>query len=218
MAGRQVKRTARHLAFATAVLISAVEAPGANAPNPLDLPPTNVLPAPVEISPTAQIGAPPVARPVEASGNPLWAIPLSSLSATRERPLFLPSRRAPAPAVAGPVAAAPPPPPPKPAEPEQPPLQLIGAIAGGNEGFAVFLDQSNNNIVRLRTGQNHDGWVLRSVKGREAILEKDKRTATLVLPPPGGAPSAPPMFGLPGGRRPPGVPVIPGMKPKEPEL
>ncbi len=38
--------------------------------------------------------------PSRPSGNPLWAIPLSSLTATRERPIFLPSRRAPAPAVA----------------------------------------------------------------------------------------------------------------------
>src|SRR4051794_9583272 len=33
----------------------------------------------------------------EPSGNPLWAIPLKSLSFTRERPLFTPSRRPPAP-------------------------------------------------------------------------------------------------------------------------
>src|SRR5450631_3845625 len=34
------------------------------------------------------------------TGNPLWGVPLQSLSATRERPIFLPSRRPPAPAVA----------------------------------------------------------------------------------------------------------------------
>jgi len=33
-------------------------------------------------------------------GNPLWAIPLDSLTITRDRPLFTPSRRAPVPAVA----------------------------------------------------------------------------------------------------------------------
>src|SRR4051812_6964105 len=36
----------------------------------------------------------------EPRGNPLWAIPLKSLSVTRERPLFTPLRRVPAPAVA----------------------------------------------------------------------------------------------------------------------
>ena len=120
----------------------------------------------------------------DPTGNPLWAIPLSSLTATRERPIFLPSRRAPAPAVANtPVVVAAPPPPPA-AEPEQPPLVLVGVIAGDSEGFAVFLDQATNNVVRLKTGQDYQGWMLRSVKGREVTLEKNKRTTTLALPAP----------------------------------
>jgi general secretion pathway protein N len=65
---------------------------------------------------------------------------------------------------------------------------LIGAIAGETEGFAVFLDQATNNVIRLRTGQDHAGWVLRSVKGREATLQKDRRTETLTLPVPGAVP------------------------------
>jgi general secretion pathway protein N len=77
---------------------------------------------------------------------------------------------------------------------------LVGAIASGSEGIAVFLDQATNNIVRLRTGQDHSGWVLRSVKGREATLQKDQRTTTLTLPVPGEAPAfaAPGMPGVPG--------------------
>lgn len=203
---------ARHIAIAAALLIGAVESRGANSPNALDLPPSNVLPAPVEIAPNAP-AAPqqPAAElpPVEPSGNPLWAIPLSSLNATRERPLFTPSRRAPAPAVAGPVAAAPPPPPPPPpAEPERPPLMLIGVISGESEGFAVFLDQSTNNVVRLKTGQDHSGWVLRGVKGREATLHKNGKSETLALPVPGvgiagGEPaSGPPPVMPPGGNVP----------------
>jgi general secretion pathway protein N len=162
-----------------AALLAAVEVRAANPPGALDLPPSNVIPAPVDVAPTA---APRAERPADPTGNPLWAIPLSSLTATRERPIFLPSRRAPAPAVAGtPVVVAPPPPPPA-AEPEQPPLILVGAIAGDSEGFAVFLDQATNNVVRLKTGQDHQGWMLRSVKGREATLEKNKRSTTLALP------------------------------------
>ena len=87
-----------------------IEARGANPPGALDLPPSNVIPAPVDMSPRR----PPRVERSDPSGNPLWAIPLSALTATRERPLFLPSRRAPAPAVAGtPVVVAPPPPPPR---------------------------------------------------------------------------------------------------------
>ena len=167
-------------------MIGAIEARGANSPNALDLPPSNVLPAPVEIAPSAPAQQPVELPPTEPNGNPLWAIPLSSLTATRERPLFLPSRRAPAAAVAGPVAAAPPPPPPPPAQPERPPLMLIGVIVGESEGFAVFLDQASNNVVRLKTGQDHDGWVLRAVKGREATLHKNGKSEILALPVPGG--------------------------------
>ena len=200
-----MNRLAPYLAL-TAALLVGMEARGANPPGALDLPPSNVIPAPVDIT----SGSTTRVERSEPSGNPLWAIPLSALTATRERPLFLPSRRAPAPAVAGtPVVAAPPPPPPAPVE-EQPPLTLVGAIASETEGFAVFLDQATNTVVRLKTGQDHSGWVLRSVKGREVILQKEGRTATLVLPQPGTAPSA-------AG----GIPVAaPGRAPngKEPEL
>ena len=210
--------TLRLAAIVAVLMASAIDTRAANAPDPLDQPPNNVLPAPVEIAPSAPAGQP-TARPAEPSGNPLWAIPLSGLSATRDRPLFTPSRRAPAQAVAGPVAAAPPPPPP-PSEPERPQLTLVGAIVGGDEGIAVFLDQTNNNVVRLRTGQDHLGWVLRSVKGREATLEKNRQTTTLGLPAPGAGPAAgiPDAPGAPG--MPPGVPrpVGPDGKPKQPDL
>ena len=180
-----------------------IEARGANPPGALDQPPSNVLPGAVEMAPQAGPQQRAAEQPLEPTGNPLWGVPLSTLTATRERPLFTPSRRAPAPAVAGPVVAAPPPPPASaPAEPERPQLVLVGAIASDSEGIAVFLDQATNNIIRLRTGQDHSGWVLRSVKGREATLQKDQQTTTLTLPVPGEAPAlaAPGLPGVP--RRP----------------
>jgi general secretion pathway protein N len=121
------------------------------------------------------------------AGNPLWAVPLSSLTLTRERPLFSSSRRPPAPpAVAAPVVQTrPAPPPPKPREPERPRLSLVGTV-GGEEGIAVFVDQATQAIVRLRTGEGHDGWVLRTVGGREVTLQNDRDTAILTLPRPDG--------------------------------
>ena len=205
-----MKRAAAVLGLIAALLATA-SVRAANPPGALDLPPSNVIPAPVDVAPTA----PRPERPTDPTGNPLWGIPISSLTATRERPIFLPSRRAPAPAVAGtPVVVAPPPPPP-PAE-EQPTLTLVGAIAGDGEGFAVFLDQATNNVVRLKTGQDHQGWVLLSVKGREATLEKNKKAATLTLPVPTATslgdtaslpvppPPMPPAPGRPSLPRPPG--------------
>lgn len=201
---------ARRIALALTLVLVALEARGANPPVTLDLPPSNtIMPAPVETIP----GAPPVpsdpprAIRREPEGNPLWAVPISTLTATRERPLFTPARRAPATAVAGPVAPPPPPPPVPPAEPDRPQLVLVGAIASGTEGFAVFLDRATNSVVRLKTGQDHGGWVLRAVKGRQAILQKDKQTTTLALPVPGGPHESSP------GAQPPRQPGAP-----EPEL
>lgn len=190
-----------------ALLIGALPARSANTPSALDLPPSNVIPGTVDMSPGASAQR---AAPSSPSGNPLWAIPLSSLTATRDRPLFLPSRRPPAPAVAGtPVVVAPQPQAAPPPVEEQPPLTLVGAVANDHEGIAVFLDQTTNNVIRLKTGQDHSGWVLRAVKGREAVLQKDQRTMTLVLPVPGvqAVPGVPPV---------PGQPLGPGQK--EPEL
>jgi general secretion pathway protein N len=176
---------------AAALLIGGL-AQAANTPGALDLPPSNVVPAPVDILNAPARPAPP---PAEPGGNPLWAIPLSTLTATRDRPLFTPSRRPAAPAVAAIPAAAPAPPPTTPEE-ERPPLILVGAIASETEGFAVFLDQTSNQVVRLRIGQDHNGWVLRTVKGREVTLQKDKREATLTLPLPGTAANGP-ALGMP---------------------
>lgn len=117
-------------------------------------------------------------------GNPLWSVPLRTLSATRERPLFTPGRRPPEP----PPEAAPPPPPPPPAPPAeaaapQPQLSLIGTIVDLRGGYAVFVETATGATIRLRTGESHDGWVLRSVSMRDAMLQKDRGTVVLSLPP-----------------------------------
>jgi general secretion pathway protein N len=127
----------------------------------------------------------PAAVANEPSGNPLWAIPLKSLSFTRERPLFTPSRRPPAPAVAY-VQPVPPVVLPPPAAPNTPRLALIGVIVGGRDSVAILVDQTTREVLRLRTNEGHDGWILRSIQGRDAILEKSPFTAILRLPRAGG--------------------------------
>jgi general secretion pathway protein N len=132
------------------------------------------------------------AKPPETpavSANPLWAIPLSTLSATRSRPLFTPSRRPPAPIVINapaPVAVRPPPPPP-PAVAEHPNFVLVGTVAGENDSVAVFIDNATRDAVRLRTGEGHSGWVLQSIDRRTATLQKGGQSETLELPKPGVA-------------------------------
>ena len=115
------------------------------------------------------------------SGNPLWAIPLSVLTATQQRPIFTASRRPPQRAVAAPVDQVSAPPPQKVAAPERLPLALIGAVVGESDAIAVFLDQTNQKIVRLRQGENHAGWELSSVQPREVTFRKAGRTEVLAL-------------------------------------
>jgi general secretion pathway protein N len=136
------------------------------------------------------------------TGNPLWSVPLSALSATQERPIFSASRRRPQRAVVAPAAQAVAPPPP-PAEPDRPALALIGAVVGDGDAIAVFLDRTNQKIVRLREGESHAGWQVSLVQGREVTLKKADRSEVLVLQRQEGPVGAP--AGVPA--------VLPGLQP-----
>lgn len=160
-----------------------VGAPKASRPVPSALSePANTTVVEVTIppaAPTALANAPTERHPLRA--NPLWGMPINQFSVTRERPIFLPSRRQPAPppsteTVAKVVV------PPKPKEPERPQLSLVGTIAGDEDRFGIFVDQTSNAVLRLRVGENFQGWELRSVHGREVILERDQLTSALRLP------------------------------------
>lgn len=142
------------------------------APPPPEQPVTSVRVAPVPL---------PAARPL--SDNPLWGIPLKTLSNTRDRPVFSPSRRPPPEVTAEPVMARPVPP--RKVEIEPPSLSLVGTIAGGDDSFGIFLDQSTKAALRLRIGDDFQGWRLRIINGREATMQKDEQRALLTLPPPG---------------------------------
>jgi general secretion pathway protein N len=169
----------------------------------LDILPNDVtgVPERVEVGNLKPLAGPkrdPAKLPV--SGNPLWSVPLSVLTATQERPIFSASRRPPPRAVAGPPIQPVIVPVAKPAEPERPALALIGVVVGDSDAIAVFLDRTNQGIVRLRAGDAHAGWVLSSVLPREVTLKKADQTEVLALQRQDG----------------PGSPGIPGMPPPMP--
>jgi hypothetical protein len=119
-------------------------------------------------------GAPraPDAGAKSRAGNPLWTVPLSALSATRDRPLFSASRRPPI--VALPIVAPPPqkqealaPPP-----PERPLLTLIGTIVSPEASVAMLQGSNTEAISRLRVGQENDGWQVRGIGLRSIVVEK----------------------------------------------
>jgi hypothetical protein len=122
------------------------------------------------------------------AGNPLWTVPLSALSATRDRPLFSVSRRPPI--VAAPIAA----PPPKqealaPPPPERPLLTLVGTIVSRKASFAILQGSNTEAISRLRVGQENDGWRVQGISLRSIVVEKGPQSVELGLPRPDGAPA-----------------------------
>jgi hypothetical protein len=157
---------------------------------------------------------------VESStpGNPLWALALKQLSTTRERPIFSPSRRPPPPATPTYVAPVAIRQPQKPAEPERPAVSLLGTVIGEGDRLGVFIESATGTMVRMRVGEDHQGWVLRLIKAREVTLVKDHElVAVLELPAagesatlgnqsmPGGIPGAMP-GGIPGAMMPAAIP------------
>src|SRR5579883_2613876 len=73
---------------------------------------------------------------------------------------------------------------------KQPSITLVGTILGTSESIGIFLNPATRDIVRLRLGEDHEGWALRSVKTREVTLVKDRERVVLELPPPGDQASA----------------------------
>jgi general secretion pathway protein N len=122
----------------------------------------------------AQTGQPP-------SGNPLWGIPLKQLSATRDRPIFSPSRRPP-PAAIPVTAVATSLPVQAPKQPERPQLSLIGTIVSGDDGFAIFVDQTTKAPLRIKLGAGYQGWMLRQIEARSVTLQKGEEVVMLSFP------------------------------------
>jgi hypothetical protein len=120
------------------------------------------------------------------TGNPLWTVPLTALSATRDRPLFSASRRPPV--IAAPIIA----PPPKqeapaPPPPERPLATLVGTIVSREASFAMLQGSNGDAISRLRVGQENDGWLIRGIGLHSIVVEKGEQSVELNLPKPEGA-------------------------------
>jgi hypothetical protein len=107
--------------------------------------------------------------------NPLEAQPLDRLSATRERPLFSPTRR--------PI---PPPPPPSPEAapvavvPQPPNVQLFGIVVD-DEGARAIVRSGAEKVDRVQIGDDIGGWKVSQIEGRRLVLSLDGRFATFTL-------------------------------------
>jgi hypothetical protein len=125
-------------------------------------------------------------------GNPLWAVPLAALSATSERPIFTPARRPPRPqATETPATSTPQR---TQTTPDKPALSLLGTVteADGAGGIGIFIDDATNRAMRLKAGEQFDGWALRRVQRGSVVMEKNGTRVTLVLAPRDSAPPTAP--------------------------
>jgi hypothetical protein len=112
-------------------------------------------------------------------GNPLWAVTLDRLPATRDRPLFSPSRRPP------------PPPPPQSrrvetmaaiAAPGPPPsVVLLGIVTDANGAWALVRAGGTDKIVHARLGDEIAGWKVSEIEPRRLVLASDDRSASFAL-------------------------------------
>ena len=123
-----------------------------------------------QTAPRTQVQAHP---PTTPPASPLAAYPLDRLSATRDRPLFSPSRRPPAQPPPPIIAAAPPPPPPK--------LILFGIVMDAEEAHAVVGVGTADKTRRVRIGDDIGGWKVTQIEERQLVLSLDDRSATFTL-------------------------------------
>lgn len=115
----------------------------------------------------AQNGPAPAARQFELP-------PLENLQATRERPLFSPTRRPPA------VVVQPETPPPI-VESVSLPFELTGIALGDDVRIAILHNKTTNEELRLREGDKIDEWMLESVADRYILLRGDGRRVRVWL-------------------------------------
>jgi hypothetical protein len=124
----------------------------------------------------ADVNAQPEGVHSGALANPLQVQSLDRLSATRDRPLFSPSRRPvppPPPPIERVPEAAPPPPPPN--------IAVLGIVVDGEGARAMVRSGMKMKVERVQIGDDVGGWKVSEIEGRRLVLVLDGRSATFNL-------------------------------------
>jgi len=122
------------------------------------------------------------AQQAAASPNPLSGLDLGRFAATRDFPLFTPSRTPPSvdtpvePEVAVVVPEAP-----VYTTPEPPPFKLIGIVVSGSEQVALLADESTGEIHRFGAGDGYEGWIMQIVDARTVQFQNADLNHTLTM-------------------------------------
>jgi hypothetical protein len=115
----------------------------------------------------------PAAVPAPPPVSPVAALSLERFSATRERPLFSPTRRPP-PAPPAPVVSPPSPPAP-------PKIALLGTVMDAGEARALVKLEGTDKMLRLRIGDNIGGWKVTEIETRTLVVSREDRSASFTL-------------------------------------
>jgi type II secretory pathway component PulC len=101
--------------------------------------------------------------------------PLEELKATRERPLFSPSRRPDAEAAveseAGPVEES----------PDSLPFELTGVVLGTDTAIAILRNRDTQETVQLHRGEALEAWSIEEIAPRHVVLRQEDRQVRLEL-------------------------------------
>jgi hypothetical protein len=112
---------------------------------------------------------------LEAAANPLAALSLDHLRATRDRPLFAPTRRPPpvvpvARRVVTPVTTVAP-----------PDVVLVGIVTDQVGARAVVRSNKSGKLIRAQSGDEIEGWKVTLIEPRRMVLSHDDRSVNLAL-------------------------------------
>ena len=105
--------------------------------------------------------------------NPLAIHSLAELTATRERPLFSPTRRPPPPLAVADAEPAPPAPPPD--------VQFSGVVMDTKGALAIIRPDASGPAKSVRVGDIVSGWKVGQIERRQLTLLLDGRSATFTL-------------------------------------
>ncbi len=117
--------------------------------------------------------SPPANEPVRSFALP----PLEQLRATRERPLFSPTRQPDAPPEAetetetAVVEES----------PEALPFDLTGVVMGAEMAVAILRNRDTQETVHLRQGEMLEAWSIEEIAHRHVVLRQEERQVTLEL-------------------------------------
>jgi len=111
-----------------------------------------------------------------ARASPYSLPPREELEATRERPLFSPSRQPdaqpePADPSESPVSEA----------PESLPFELTGIVMAGDVGIAIMRNRETQEAVHLRQGETLEQWSVEEIASRYVVLRSDDKELRLQL-------------------------------------